>query len=163
MHSNGNVLLWCRSAILRRTIRNYLLDNAYTAIVCNRPEEIGMALAIDDFLLLITDATCPDDELDKQLAREPQLPVLHITGQWPELKLRTTKVRSILSSGRRAEAFVRILRRKQCQRATKSVFTILARCRAPLLHRRKKYAICSLWQIIFLSTIASIMKRRLPT
>ena len=44
-----------------------------------------MALAIDDFLLLITDATCPDDELDKQLAREPQLPVLHITGQWPEL------------------------------------------------------------------------------
>ena len=85
MHSNGNVLLWCRSAILRRTIRNYLLDNAYTAIVCNRPEEIGMALAIDDFLLLITDATCPDDELDKQLAREPQLPVLHITGEWPEL------------------------------------------------------------------------------
>ena len=76
MHSNGNVLLWCRSAILRRTIRNYLLDNAYTAIVCNRPEEIGMALAIDDFLLLISDAPYPDTDLDSQLARETQLTVL---------------------------------------------------------------------------------------
>ncbi|MBR5664912.1 MAG: winged-helix domain-containing protein [Bacteroidales bacterium] len=85
MHSNGNVLLWCKSTILRRTIRNYLLDNAYTAIVCNRPEEIGMALSIDDFLLLISDAPYPDTDLDSQLARETQLTVLHITGQWPEV------------------------------------------------------------------------------
>ena len=83
MSSNGNVLLWCRSAILQRTIRHYLAENAYTAIGCHRPEEIGMALSIDDFLLLITDAPCPDEALESQLARHPELPVLHITEQWP--------------------------------------------------------------------------------
>jgi len=82
MHSNGNVIIQCQSIILQRTIRHFLQDNAYNVICCNRPDDIRIALSIDDYLMLITDSGYPDETLDTALQRNPNLPVLHITGHW---------------------------------------------------------------------------------
>ena len=79
MATNGNVLLWCSSPILRRNIRHYLQGNAFAVLSCTSAEELRIALSIDDYLILITDISLHDGFPDTLLERHPDLTVLHIS------------------------------------------------------------------------------------
>ena len=81
MATNRNVILWCESAPLRRTLSHYLQENAFSVISCNTLEGIRMELGIGDFTLLITDTTCDDGRLEAIVSKQPTMQVLHITEQ----------------------------------------------------------------------------------
>lgn len=85
MASNGNVILWCASSAMKRSIRHFLTENAYTVVSCEHAEDVRIALSIDDYCLLVTDTPYPDEALEQLLRRNPGLPVFHITARLPEV------------------------------------------------------------------------------
>ena len=86
MASNGNVILWCASPAIKRSIRYFLRENAYTVVTCEHAEDVRIALSIDDYCLLVTDTPFPDSTLEQLLLRHPSLPVFHIAAHMPEIR-----------------------------------------------------------------------------
>ena len=84
MASNGNVILWCAPSAMQRNIRHFLRENAYTVVSCGQADDVRIALSIDEYRLLITDAPVSDSTLKQLLQHSPGLPVCHIAVRRPE-------------------------------------------------------------------------------
>ena len=78
MISNGNVLIYCNDAILRKNIRHFLKERAYETLLCHEFNDVQIALRIADYRLLITDMPYPDEAYQFLTRKYPALPIVCI-------------------------------------------------------------------------------------